>query len=163
LSLPFVLRKIRKARWLRDDIPWMPKDGIQADAFSDLKTEDNELSLFEIDDSKSNLFRVIAALASNQTNLSNFDFALLKTDAIQKAAFKVEPSKGTTFDEVVNGWHIALKELTGARLLEFAQLIKEADMRRLLPKEVKNAILESINAGNLNRDKFAENLKASLQ
>jgi hypothetical protein len=78
--MPLILRKIRKARWYqydRSDFPWLLEEDIPADPLGDLATNDNELSVWQINDDKSNLPRVAAALAANCDDISNLDYALI--------------------------------------------------------------------------------------
>ena len=58
-------------RWLRPD--WLAGDEVQADALVDLSTKDNELSVWLIENDKSNLEHVVTALAANCNTISNLD------------------------------------------------------------------------------------------
>jgi hypothetical protein len=74
--MPLMLRKIRKARWYQHnqaDFPWLLDEDIPADPLGDLVTNDNELSVWQINDDKSNLHRIAAALAANSDDISNLD------------------------------------------------------------------------------------------
>jgi hypothetical protein len=81
--VPFVLRKIRKAKWYKHQkVAWLKAGELQADAIGDLYTENNALSMWLVTDDKSNLQRVAAALAANCEYLGNLDYALLKVELI---------------------------------------------------------------------------------
>jgi hypothetical protein len=72
--MPFILRTIRKDRWYRiEDVPWLEEGDIHADPLADLNTKANELSVWLIEDDRSNLNRVVSALAATRTHISNLD------------------------------------------------------------------------------------------
>ena len=69
--MSFFLRKIRKAKWYKDEKDtWLADGELQADSLVDLKTDDNALSVWYIEHDKSNLKRVIAALGANTKKIS---------------------------------------------------------------------------------------------
>lgn len=53
--MAFLLRKIRKNRWYKEQIEWLPDGELQADPLSDLGTKSNELSVYHVVIDESNL------------------------------------------------------------------------------------------------------------
>ena len=54
--MPFLLRKVHKAWWLPDGHEeWLSPGHAQGDSLGDLETDDNILSFWVIDDTRSNL------------------------------------------------------------------------------------------------------------
>jgi hypothetical protein len=78
-----LLRKITKAKWLDPD--WLPPGELPGDALVDLRTQNNELSVWRIEPDNRNLDDVIAALASNKTgHVDKFDYVLLDDAVVER-------------------------------------------------------------------------------
>src|SRR5438045_1847252 len=124
--MPFLLRKLTKQKWQPEyAIGWLLEGDLQADALNDLATQNNELSVFHIDDDKSNLNRVVAALAAKRDSLDKLDYALVASQIADDAGFKTRMIKGDTADEAVNQWHRDITELSVANLANLAVVIKQ--------------------------------------
>lgn len=163
--MPFVLRKIRKAKWYKNEnVPWLAEGELQADALSDLATQGNALSVWMIEDDLSNLRRIIAALVANQTLVSNVDYALLSPQLLLDEQFKFEAVAGDTPDEGANNWHRDIVELTASRLLRLATLIQQtAQIERLSDKEVIRFLSESVAQGFVDRTRLKPGVLAKLK
>lgn len=61
--MPHFLLSITKRKWDKLDVPWLPSHDIQGDPLGALRLNDGTLSVWHIDDDKSNLDIVITALA----------------------------------------------------------------------------------------------------
>jgi hypothetical protein len=115
------MRGIRRARWYKQEIqPWLQKDEIPADPLGDLKTTGNGLSVYLIDDEKSNLGRVVCALAATRDRIQHFDYLLFDWDILLSTGITVKRSEGKTPDCAVNELHCDLAELSGQKLLALA-------------------------------------------
>jgi hypothetical protein len=149
--MPFLLHTIRKIKWSYDpDIRWLQLGELQADALVDIKTTDNALSMWFIEDDRSNLERVIAALAANQDYPANIDYALINLSDIAGNGFKLEKTKGETADIQVNSWHHDIVELSAGRLLQLAQVFQSAAEKQRVPKpDVHQFLLRGINQKHL--------------
>lgn len=110
--MPLVLRTIRQSRWLEDSFPWLEEGDAPADPLGDLATQDNELSVWIIDDEKSNLNQVVAAMAATRGHLSNLDFALFDLRFLSELNIKIAITTGGTPDKEVNTWHRDLVKLS---------------------------------------------------
>lgn len=142
--MPFFLRKIKKIRWKTDNEPWLNSGELQADCLSDMVTSGNKLSVYRIIDDKSNLKRVVAALAANCDYLSNLDYLLLKEELLQTIGIKSEETNGTTSDELVNSWHIDLVEISLPKLVNLANTVsKYGEIERIPEINVKQFLAES--------------------
>ncbi len=152
--MPLFLRQIKNSKWYRHEgVPWLPPGELQADALGDLHTHDNKLSVWHVDDGRSNLHRVLAAIAAGRDHLSNVDYALVDASVIAGLNIPIEPSPGSTPDEDANSlWHRNFIELTRTKLLELAEAIAPQPARaRLLAKEVAELLLQSLESGILSR------------
>lgn len=91
--MPFVFRKLdRKARFYR--VKWTGTDDVQADALREFRTKGNALSIWLIDDSLSNLERVIAAVAAGRDRLCNLDYALIDRTLLDELDIQVRSQEG---------------------------------------------------------------------
>jgi len=145
--VPRLLRSIRKSKWYKHrEVPWLPTGKVQADALGDLKTEDNKLSVWHVEDDRSNLERVVAAFAASRECISNFDYALVDEATLLKLNVKMETTPGLTPDDEVNGrWHRDLCEMTADKLLALAMAIAaKGERKRLGEKEVRGLIRQAI-------------------
>jgi quercetin dioxygenase-like cupin family protein len=146
--MPYLLRKIRKARWspeLREEFGPFEEHDCPADCVADLGTSGCRLSLWEIHDDRSNLGEVIVALAANTDRLSNLDYALIPREKIEEIAL-LEVTEGQTAHIQANQkWHRDLVGLSGRRLIDVASLIfSTAERRRVLEKDVSHMVQEAL-------------------
>jgi hypothetical protein len=151
--MPLLLRKLTKQKWQPEyAIGWLSEGDLQADALNDLATQNNELSVFHIEDDKSNLNRVIAALAAKRDNLDKLDYALMASEIADDPGFNIRMIKGDTADEAVNQWHRDITELTVAKLADLAVVIKQrGQIYRLLQRDVKSLLVQSAASGHIKR------------
>lgn len=163
--MPVVLRKIRKAKWYKHpDVPWLLEHELQADALFDLKTDDNEMSVWLIDDERSNLDQVIAALAAKTDFLSNFDYAFWDLQFLLDLNIKVVETEGDTEDtEANNVWHRDLCELSASKIMALAQAIVEREATsRFSPKKVGQLIVQAVSLGRLEQATLKPDLGAKI-
>lgn len=150
--MPFVLRKISRSKWYKQGHPWLKSGELQADALTDLRTKDNSLSVWQIFDDKSNLDRVVTALATTVNRIANLDFALFNIEILGSLGIAANPTPGKSPDPVVNGWHLDLAELSANKVLVLAHAVSEHGVtNRVLEKRVLELITKSVIAGNIER------------
>ncbi len=157
-----LFRLVDKRRWEWDHITWLPPRELPAAPLGDLRTSaDCKLSVWNIEDDKSNLQRLIAALAAKRQHADKFDFALFSEEVLQTASIHVEVSRGDSADAEVNKrWHRDLVELSSSKLVELAKLIHQHGvLERFQEKEIKTLIIEGIDAGRINPDTLDKRLK----
>jgi hypothetical protein len=88
---------------------------------NDFRTKDNTLSVWLIDNDKSNLDRVAAAFATTRKKLDLVEFVLLP-DNLLPPDIQVKKEDGETFDGMANkDWHRDLVQLTGQRIVALAK------------------------------------------
>ena len=111
--------------------------------------------MWKIDDTHSNLDRVITALAVNNGKLSieKVDYVLLSPELTQSLGIKIEKSSGGTLDRLANSeWHHDIIELSVSQIVAIANCIKgltihrktERDVLKLLKKVWRKNILISL-------------------
>ena len=161
--MSLVLRKLdRRAAFHR--IPGVEAGTVQADALSDLKTQGNTLSVWLIDEDRTNLNRIVAALAAGRHRLDKLDYALIDRRRLELLDIQIISKKGNSFDVQANTlWHQDLTELTGNNLLELAVVMQaKAEFIRASKKDVGALIATSINDGFIDSHQINEKFKKSL-
>lgn len=133
----------QKAKWERDEshYPWLNEGEVAADVFNTLRPQDGTLSTYVIDDGKTRLLRVAAALVCTRDHFQHMDYVLIPYDAVADA-FTLFNTPGGTADEDVNKWHVDIVHLTSDKLAEFTRLIRDDrhEMDRLSEKAVESRI-----------------------
>ncbi|MDE0610549.1 MAG: hypothetical protein OXH77_11665 [Anaerolineaceae bacterium] len=123
---------------------------MQADALVDLKTEENKLSLFIVDDDLGNLERIAAAIAAKSTNPGNFDYVLLERQAIENLGYTEISNPGETPDQEVNNAHIDLLIPYAHKLADLAFIFwNEGDTNRIRGKDIQKWIREGKESGQI--------------
>ena len=148
--MTLVLRTIRKSSWYSENYPWLPNNDFPADPVTDLRTTDNSLSVWEIDEDRSNLQRVVTALAGNRDRIEKIDYVIFAKRTIADVSIKTKKSKGGTSDEGVNGWHLDLVEISAKKLLSLAKAIyDEGERYRILGKKIEKLLGDGIKSGQI--------------
>jgi hypothetical protein len=163
--MPFILRKIRKGRWYIGGISWVEEGDIHADPLADLNTKDNELSVWLVQDDRSNLGQIVTAIAATRDHVSNLDYALLDLQSLLILNPKIKHTRGGTPDEEANAsWHRDLHELSGLKLVELAKIILErAERRRFSKKDIGQLIAQAISSGRIDRARLKEGIRNKIK
>lgn len=166
--MPLILRKVKKGRW-KTNKSWLPSWEYQADILDDLRTKNNEISVWVVRDDKSNIERIIAALGSSGDYLSNFDYALFDLTFLKDLDIKFSKRPGITPDHKANiKWHLNLEELTLHKVANLARKINEGyitsgvEIRRFQEKNVSEFIANGINQGNIDKEILYDNQKSKI-
>jgi len=163
--MPFILRTIRKARWYKiEDVSWLEKGDVPADPLADLNTKANELSVWLIEDDRSNLNQVVTALAATRTHISNLDYALLDLQLLPELNIKVRHTTGGTPDEKANvSWHRDLVELSAFKVVELAKsILAKAERKRVPETEIRRLIIQAIASGRIEPTKLQESIRGKM-
>lgn len=160
--MPLLLRKIRKSKWY--SLPWLTNGDLQADSLGDLITKNNELSVWLIEDDKSNLERIIAALSANCDTISNFDYALFDSKIIEEKSIKKRKSKGISIDDEANErWHFDLYELSALKILCLSQeIFNDGQIKRIQERQVTKLINEALQAGKIKRNTLKDGILSKI-
>lgn len=163
--MPFVLRKIRKAKWHKLGGGSNPvEDEIQADALWDLKTEDNQLSVWHIEDDQSNLDLVLTAVAANCQFIANVDYVLIDQKTLTGLNIQARQTNGNSPYQTANKWHRDLLDLSARRLLELAkEIYKNSDGRmRKGDKEVKQLLVSAVTSRHIDPTNLGQDLQRQI-
>lgn len=156
IIMPLLLRTISLSRWWDHEAhPWLSEDsskadGIPAAALLDLIKEPKEseqvpntqglitISVWQINDDRSNLGQVVTALAANRHKISHLDYALFDRDLLLKQGFKIKFTQGKTPCAVTNKLHCNLIELSVHKITELAKIIMINERKRLSKKLIEH-------------------------
>lgn len=155
--MPLILRMSRnKNKWYEDKPSWLKNDEIHADPLTDFVTTKNSLSVWRVEDNKSNLKRIIAALAAIRDRIDKFDYVLFDEKLLNEYDIKVKLAEGNSPDQEANAWHYDLIELSAQQLAKFVKAIWEdkPEANRAMPKKVRNWVAEAKESGWLDLSKI---------
>lgn len=140
----------------RQEEAWLDIQDLRADALRDLATEDNKLSIYEVDEAEEvSLPRILAALAAKRDNVAKLDFVHFDFAIVGELGMAHERVPGDTFDAAVNARHLDLVQLTAKRLADFGARIRAAGkVERYQDKTVERLIRDSIDRGFLDPTRF---------
>ncbi|MEW5988493.1 MAG: hypothetical protein AB1791_17835 [Chloroflexota bacterium] len=151
--MPKVLRVVKGAPlWMnRNPLPWIGQGDIAADYLRDFHTKDNKLSLWKVEEDRSNLDRTIAAYVSMWSRPDNFSCLLFPTEVLDHLTLIREPQPGNTQDEVANFWHFNLVELTGSKIVALVRNILDSEYDIVIRdiEELSNSLAHSVQAEHI--------------
>lgn len=165
--MALLLRKVDKRRWDwgDGDIPWLPAGEFPAAPLADLRASvESEISVWQVEEDKSNLMWVVAGLAATLNHLDKFDYTLFAMDLLGGVGIQANATRGESADARANEeWHRDLVELSSSKLVMLARLIhRHGELGRFLEGEVKDLIKQAVGAGRINKTKLKERLRGDV-
>jgi hypothetical protein len=140
--MPLFLRKVRENRWHKSEAAeLLAKGDIPADPLGDLATSGNRLSVWEVALDRSNLERIVRALAVNSNKIADMGYVLFDSSLLATAGIDSSEEDGATPDTEANAWHRDLIDLSGNKLVMLASLIlKNGESGTVLKKRLEQLI-----------------------
>ncbi len=163
--MPLLLRKIRLDRWLSlQDEAWIPQDDVQGDPLVDLGTKEGKLSVWTVEDDQSNLWRVVAALASNCHTLSNLDYAIFDEVIIGQLGLQAQQTNGNSRDDEANAkWHRDLVELSAGRLAVLVRdVYRHCEKKRVPKADVTQLLVRAIEEDRIQLSRLDRRLSEKI-
>ena len=156
------LRKLaNKAHFVRQE--WLEDDDVPSDALGSFMTKDSALSVWAIEDDRSNLRRVIAALAASRDSIDKLDYALVDESALDITGVFLSRANGRSPDGGANAlWHQDLNGLSGKRLVALALNTRGCPMTRIPTRDVHTVLIESIASGYISTALMNKKLREKL-
>ena len=167
--MDFLARKIAPQKWT----PGPGEGEIPADAVTaDLRTSDNDLSMWECSGHADplTLEAVALALASGSDRVDKVQIVWISKEDLQTVGVTMEPTKGATPVESLSKRHVDLRGLDYVRLGSVAKLVAQAVAKKQVhlfrqPQVIKllaDAVKQNaLSAGQL-KLKVREDVEASL-
>jgi hypothetical protein len=149
--MPWYLIGITKARWERDEkAAWLRPPQIPAVVYLDLRPTGNTLSLWHIEDDRSNLKDVITAIAATRSSYANFDYGLFDQNIPPRLSIKLEATEGSTPITHANHWHRDLVELTADKLLALVEAVFDnLEKHRVSVQLIRQYVIDALKMGQV--------------
>jgi len=165
--MPAILRKIdHKVYWAEDGdfTTYVPAGEAPADALQDLRTTENRLSIWRLEEDRTNLDRVLAAIVSGRDNLQKCDFIILDFRHIEENDLEMEANPGDTADSDANSkWHFNLTHLSSASLARLANVMfAHGERHRRLERELIPLLRQSVTDGYIAEGALKPNIAARI-
>lgn len=165
--MSYIFRKVDKPWWYkdqRDQFEWLKDGELVADILcEEMATVNGTLSVYLLDEGKSQLDRIVAALACTRNYLQNLDYVIFRQDDLNQV-FSLEDSLGETPDSLVNNLHRDIVHLTPALVNDLTYRIRDRreSICRCTRSKVKKKILQEINNGHIDVGQLKEPLRTSI-
>lgn len=141
----------------------IPGDDVPADILGEFfPIQKNQLSVYQVEDNRSNLDPILAAFAANR-RLQPICFVLFDPQILSDLGINICQAPGTLKDEAVNGVHFNLT-LSGKKLVGLARnlLVKgEVDTRDT--KEVAELVKRSCDNGRFRWNDLDSGLRKGIE
>ena len=150
--MPLLLIGIRENRWYKEPAAaYLAAGDVPADPVGDLRTSKNRLSVWEVLEDRSNVQRIVRALAIGKDKLDNSGYVLFSSELLAAAGIeapKIVPGK--THDSGANPWHRDLINLSGNRLVQLTHaILSHGETGQILKKALVNSVKQGIAAKEL--------------
>jgi hypothetical protein len=123
-----LLRTVREHRWYKEDArPFLEAGDVPADPIQDLNTQGHLLSVWQVADDRSNLERIVRAVAAGRGTLADMGWILFDSRRVIEAGIDVVPNIGESPDDGVNPLHRDLS-LSGQKLVALTRIILETEI-----------------------------------
>ena len=143
--MPLLLHTVRQARWLKEPAAeWLRSGDVPADAVSDLRTTDNKLSVWEVAEDRSNLERIVRAIAVGRHEIASTGYIIFDSALLTEVGIDSMREKGATQDATANEWHRDLVQLSGNKLVALTRGVLERGESGVV---LKKRLLELVAAG----------------
>jgi hypothetical protein len=142
----------------------MAAEDVPADALTDLRATNNELSVWRVQGDDANLQMVLTAVASSRKGLDKLDYTLLDEASLPAIPVRVERSEGKTPHVKANtSVHCDLVELTVQKVARLAHEMMPLTRVRVSEKTVKGLLLDALHTSALDRARLDPKLLAELE
>lgn len=166
-DMSYLMRMISPMQeWSQESEEVTSNSLISADAISDLKTTDNSISTWYVNNcSEDDIRKGILALASGFRSLDMIKVAFLDYERIS-AGFSVENTDGETKIKEYAGLHRDISMLNAGTLQSLAKLILESvwseNIRVIHKEELTVWMLQALNEEKLDFDALDKNMRMAL-
>lgn len=153
-------------RWRPNPDNW-PGDQAPADVMGDLRTSENKLSVYLVDEERQRETLVCFALAATRT-LQKLDYIMFRPSIVEGLGLSAKEAPGDVPSDDAASWHQDIIIHTACNLARLADRIwasNEFVRERLTKREVEEGIRKGVTTGKLDRDhvKFNKELHCKLK
>lgn len=159
--MTYLIRVLTAERW---NFEYSETDKpFKANPLGDLRTDHDNLSVFELDKKKTNLNDILLGFALKKYSVSTLQYVELDPKEISKLGFDVVNAKeeGNTLIQAANEAHMNIQIRSADKLVELAKHIytKTENIQTVKRKEIKKLIEDSLTSGTLTSDDLNCGLK----
>jgi hypothetical protein len=156
--MPLLLRTVRRNRWFKEPAaPFLDQNDVPADPLSDLLTQQNRLSVWEVAEDHSNIERIVRAVAIGRDKIADMGYVVFASELLPGAGIEMRESKGVSPDDGANAWHRDLL-VSGNKLVALTRLILlHGESGTVLEARLRQLVDEGIRTGQI-----PERLRAKL-
>lgn len=155
------LRLIRHTRWFGSHTTGWLNNDVPGDAFGDIQTHDNKLSVYQVDNEQDKLC-VITALAACRDNISNLDCTIFDDSNLASLGIKIQPTRGSTPDANTNRLHCDFEHMTMRSLANLAKVISAGTHDRIHKKNIKLMLQDAYNKHDLDTSRIKQGILSHL-
>jgi len=160
-----LIRKIERTKWLQNDITNGAE--VSADAITNcLKTKNNSLSVWRIEDDSA-VEDAVLAIVSNSQHPDTIHVALLHEREVLASGFQLEAKLGVTRVERLRDTHCDICGLTYGSLGLIARLIVECFQQERVHTftsgMIKNLLKKAIEEGELEEGDLEDSMRSKLR
>ena len=121
------------------------------------------MSVYEIDDEKSNLQDVIASLAAKRDDVQRLDYVLVEESLLTGEGIQFQKTDGDTPHKEVNEkYHLNVIELSGNKISVLGNKILNSKIESINRKKIKTIIAEFLGDGTFSEDDLKQSLIEDL-
>lgn len=159
--MALLLRIVSNPKW--EKARFMSPQDVPADALSDLRTNNNELSVWYVESDRSNLDSALVAAASNRQHLDKLDYELIDEGILVSLEIKCKKSDGNSPHRIASStMHRDLTELTVEKISRLASAMMPLSRVRVPEKKVVLMLRTALTGGLLDPDRIPSRLLDSL-
>ncbi|MBI4485676.1 MAG: hypothetical protein HY655_06655 [Acidobacteria bacterium] len=158
--MPLLLRTVRENRWYKAPaVAWLERGDVPADPIGDLATSQNALSVWLVEPDRSNLERVVRAVAIGKQKVDSAGWVIFDSDLLGPLGIGMVEAPGGTKDEAANAWHRDLVDLSGNKLIALAKTILERGESGTIPKKRIAQLIED----GIRNNELPDSLRGRLE
>jgi hypothetical protein len=163
--MSFLVRKINKAKWYQINVS--ENTDASADAITnDLKTSNNSLSVWQIND-ETELTEAILAIVANLDHLETIDVVLFSSGLIEELKLETLASPGLTPVEDLKNKHIDITNLTYSKLGLISKAIisdlRDSKTHRFTKVQLKGILTKAVDENRIGLEHLSEGVSSKLK
>ncbi len=122
------------------------------------------MSVWYVEDDRSNLNVIVTALAATRQNFDKFEYGLFDQKDLDFVGISVKKKPGNTPLRKANVWHRDLVELTIDKATRLVKTIfNNLEKKRLLREDIKTRIINAVRAGDIDLQKVNKSMGEKIE
>jgi hypothetical protein len=160
--MPFLLRTVRLNRWLKAPAaPFLAAGDVPAEPLIDLNAGGNLLSVWEVADDRSNVERMVRAVATMRDHIDSMGWVVFDAAQLPAIGVEIQNNLGKSKDEGANPFHRDLV-VSGNKLVALTRIILQMENTPENSGTVIKGRLKQLFAEGIEKKELPEQLKALI-